>query len=95
MASGGQQELFYLVLCFIHIVAIGDDGTINVWQVTKSCDFKHTQSIAEPYDRWGQICVIIFQSPRGSAGYPIETIIAGTGEGHILQWREDRTQVSD
>lgn len=96
MISGGQLRFSYSVVAQLtHLTAVGDDGLIVVWAISRTIDFKCVQIIKEPSHRWGQICVLLFQEPRGSAGYPIETIVAGTGQGYLTQWREDETQVSD
>lgn len=66
----------------------GDDGLLIIWNISKPSSCTVVQTISEPYQRWGQITTIAIPPPAGSAGYPIESVIFGTGRGYVCQWRE-------
>lgn len=102
MATGGKHDRSFLeATCppthpsslYALSSQTGDDGKIMIWSVKKTGSFTPVQTISEPYGRWGQITCEQFTSPRGSAVYPIETLVCGTGRGYVLMFREDHTGV--
>lgn len=97
LASGGRSRPLS-VLCPERLLTVAtihsdDDGLVIVWDITKPEHSTIAQIIFEPYRRWAQVTVVAFQPARGSAGYPIETVVFGTGAGYICEWREDKSGV--
>lgn len=51
------------------------------------------QMLTERFGRWGQITTLAFLTPAGSLGYPIDSIIFGTGRGYVCKYTEDKSGV--